>query len=223
MGVLTKSQKEEISEIIKMTNNAMLTEENYLDSIANKIFLKMEANIRKITDPLIEKINKLEEANEDLQSKLDSLEQYSRRQCLRFYGIDENDNENVENKVLNIINNNLKLNEVSRNHIDRCHRTGKKFDNSAQNQGARKPRPIIVKFVSYKQRQLVFQNKKLLKGSGIKICEDLTKTRLSLMHNVIQKYGYRNVWTLDGSIVFNHNNKKVMLRTMKDFDKFNDL
>lgn len=219
MGVLTKSQKEEISEIIKMVNTATFAEESFMNEIAEKIFAKMEIKINNITKPLTDKIKELEETNEELLSKMDSLEQYSRRQCLRFYGVVEDKKEDVETKVLDVIKNKLNLSEITSMHIDRCHRSGKTPDASDQKRSKNKSRPILVKFVSYKQRQLIYRNKKLLKATGIVIREDLTKVRLSLLHNVIEKFGYQNVWTEDGTIYYNHNNRKFAIRTSKDFDK----
>ena len=48
--------------------------------------------------------------------------------------------------------------------IDSCHRNGERE--------AGKPRPIIVKFVSYRKRNEMFRNKRQLKGSGISIWEE---------------------------------------------------
>ena len=48
--------------------------------------------------------------------------------------------------------------------IDKCHRLGPKTIG--------RPRPIIAKFVFYKQRELIWANKKNLKGSDVIVKED---------------------------------------------------
>ena len=47
-----------------------------------------------------------------------------------------------------------------------------------------KMRPIIVKFVSYRDRQVVFNSKKLLKESGFKITESLKKEANVIAYSV---------------------------------------
>ncbi|CAG2235840.1 unnamed protein product [Mytilus edulis] len=65
---------------------------------------------------------------------------------------------------------------------------------------------IIVRFLSYRQRQLVFSNKRKLKGNTNKtfIAENLTKHRYNLLHrlNTLREKGKINsFWTHDGSIL----------------------
>ena len=63
--------------------------------------------------------------------------------------------------------------------IERSHRIGPK--KRSMNSEA-KTRPIIAKFVSNRDRQVVFNSKKLLKESGFVITESLTKKRMSLLN-----------------------------------------
>ena len=72
-------------------------------------------------------------------------------------------------------------------------------------------RPIIVKFVSYKYRSLVFYNKSKLKNTGILITESLTKKRLALMNDAVVKVGRKNVFTSDGRIFVTHNNNRIRI------------
>lgn len=57
------------------------------------------------------------------QEKCDNVEQYSRRNCLRVFGIPEKENEDVEELLISVFNNNMKLN-VEKSSIERCHRVG---------------------------------------------------------------------------------------------------
>ncbi len=62
-----------------------------------------------------------------------------------------------------------------------------------------KPRPVIVKFISYAKRAQLFCVKKRLKGSGLLITESLTRTRMDLLQ--VQNHAtISNSWTYDGTI-----------------------
>ena len=106
--------------------------------------------------------------------------------------------------VLGVINDKLNM-EMSQVSIDRSHRLGKRKG------PGQKPRAIIVKFTRYKDRQLVFENKKLLKGSGISVTESLTLKRMEHLKKAREQHGFANVWTLDGKKMFkgNDGNPKV--------------
>ncbi|KAI5704857.1 hypothetical protein M8J75_009495 [Diaphorina citri] len=129
--------------------------------------------------------------------RLNNLEQYSRRNCLLIHGVaevgagSEREDDCVASAV-SIFKEKLKI-DVLPFHIDRAHRIGKK--DSGKN------RAIIVKFVSYAQRRLVFSVKKLLKGSGIHITESLTKMNYQILDEAKKIYYKENVWTYDGRII----------------------
>ena len=86
-------------------------------------------------------------------SEVDNLQQYSRRNCLLFHGITESSDEDTDQLVIDQCNEKLNL-SIARDMLERTHRLGPK-----RTQGG-KPRAIIVKFRSYRNRRLVFINKK---------------------------------------------------------------
>ena len=102
--------------------------------------------------------------------------------------------ENVEKVVMNIFDKKLEAGITERD-ISRTHRIERK-----QNDKGKKPRPIIVRFASYRQRKQVFDKKKKLKGEGILITESLTKKRYSLLNKCFDAFCKGKVWTLDGRI-----------------------
>ena len=133
-----------------------------------------------------------------MQAKIDDLEQYQRRQCLRIFGIEEKTSEDTDQIAMEVAQ---KIGvQLNVNDIDRSHRVGRSDTG--------RPRPIIVKFVSYRKRSEVFRNKKSLKGSAITLREDLTKTRYKLLREAIEKFGVSNVWSQDGHIVVKEGNAK---------------
>lgn len=151
--------------------------------------------------------------------KIDELEQYSRRNCLLIHGIEENQSENTTNKAIDTFDK-LDIN-IDTKDIDRSHRLGRKSTNSTSNEThKRKPRPIIVKFVSYAQRNLVFRNKRKLKHSGISISENLTTRRQQLLREASSSDAIDAAWTSDGKVIcLLKNGKKVTLTTLRDLSK----
>lgn len=145
---------------------------------------------------------------EDMQNKIrsqeviiDDLEQYTRRNNLRFYGIPEKESENTDDTIRKIVGEKLGV-KIDSEDICRSHRLGPKKKNSTTRDDQLRPRPIIVKFVRYNTRRLIFANKRKLKGTKITIREDLTNKKRLALQSAIKKYGNRNVWTMDGRIYF---------------------
>ena len=145
----------------------------------------------------------------NLLNKIGEVEQYSRRNCLLINGIKEADppkenvseetsevstQENTDIAVLLLFNEKLGV-DVHIKDIDRTHRIGRQ---KQKNKDA--PRPIIVKFSNYNTRQRVFQARRKLIGTQITIVENLTSKRVAILSKTRNKFGVRNVWSLDGRI-----------------------
>lgn len=191
--VFTQAQKNDINEIAKKTLKDNLEDNNFLDVIATKLSNMVMAKIEDKLQQLIDKCDALEksntllkEQNEELLNSLDDLQQYTRRNSLRIFGLKEDNNENVDQAVINICKDKLGV-AISADNIDRCHRLG------AFRPDAIKPRAIIVKFISYGYRAKVFQEKKKLKGSGITIREDLTRARVEVLNSACDQFGFKKI------------------------------
>ena len=65
--------------------------------------------------------------------------------------------------------------------LDRTHHIGQKKASS------KKPRAVIIKFVSYNTRKKFFLNKKLLKGTQVRITESLTAKRMGILKEAKEK------------------------------------
>ena len=101
--------------------------------------------------------------------KLDYLEGQSRRNNLIIDGIEETPGEtwaDSEEKVKRVLVEKLQLQGTIE--VERAHRAGKLVS------GGSRTRPIVVKFVKYKDRSMILQRAKCLKGSMIYINEDYT-------------------------------------------------
>ena len=101
----------------------------------------------------------MNERIEELESKIDRQEQYSRRNYVLIHGIAENKEENTEQQAIDFINDNLDI-KIDKINIDTSHRIGR-YDKVKK-----KARPIIAKFARYNVRGRVFHEKRKLKGTG---------------------------------------------------------
>jgi hypothetical protein len=129
-------------------------------------------------------------------NRIDDLEQYQRRNNLRIFGIPESSGEDTDKIVMDLCKEKLKL-EITSDRIERSHRVGAGPTPAGSDT---RPRAILVRFTSYRDRRAVFVEKRQLKGTGIVVREDLTRKRMELFRSATQKFGHRSVWTVDGRI-----------------------
>ena len=113
-----------------------------------------------------ERIQKLEEDNKVLRSKIVDLQARSMRDNLMFFNIPENEPENTTDIIHKILEEKMEIRDAQNTvKIDRSHRIGKKRE------GNQKPRPIVVKFNFYQDREYVRTHARKLKGTNIGISE----------------------------------------------------
>lgn len=103
----------------------------------------------------------------ELNNKLQLLEKQDRKYNLIAYGIPEDNDENVCDKMREIFRNDLKISphRVDNMYFAHGHRMPSKKKEA--------PRPIIVRFTSYGDRDLVLANAKKLAGTKRRIVTDL--------------------------------------------------
>lgn len=107
---------------------------------------------------------------------LDDMEQYSRRTCLRIFGIpvetSSSARENCKAKVKEVFRE-MEV-DIKDEDIDRAHRIGKKYK-----EGGADHQAIIVKFHSWDKRTAVYKGRKKLSNKSIRL--DLTQRRAKLL------------------------------------------
>lgn len=160
--------------------------------------LKIEHNtLKKKSSDLIEK-----GANED--ARIDSLEQYGRRQNLEIVGIPSSNGENTTDIVMKVAD--LIDVKISPRDISTSHRL--KVKNKSQTP------PIIVRFVSRDVRNEFYSKRKLIRNANLNelpvegveqvyINENLTSQRKRLFWSTKQKAkqaGFQYYWTSNGNI-----------------------
>ena len=169
----------------------------------------------------------LQEVKEELENEkiarvlaTDKLEQYQRKDSLRFFGIpyvNSETNAQLEEKVITIaskIGVNLVRGDISVTHRLKEDKSGKV--------------PTIVKFSTRRSKEAVFREKKNLKGitemKEVYIGEDLTAIRFSTMMQAKACKDFKSVSTKNGKIYVWRNNvtnpdKPVMLESPFDLRK----
>lgn len=203
----TEGNLRELKDLFKESVDELIRNESFLSKIVNIIKTRFTADI----EDLKSKNEQLRRENEILNEKLDGLEQYTRRNSVRVFGVPEEERENVDAKMVSLFNDKLGV-PVSVNDIDRCHRVGV-FSNKDK---LKQSRPIIVKFVSYRSRAAVCKARSRLKATGISIQEDLTASKYKLLKGAREKFGKRNCWTADGRILANYNGSIKAIRNGSD-------
>ena len=119
-----------------------------------------------------------------IMEKTSDLEDRSRRNNLVFYNIAEPESpgrENCEEIITKIIENRSIFDnyEVP---IDRAHRIGRKKEGPDA-----KPRPIIVRFTYYKDKEAIISNGRNFKNSGVAVSADYSKVTLGIHRDLIQQ------------------------------------
>ena len=174
--------------------NAGLPTKDDLSSIVSNLEKKtmdsFKNEIELMTKPLIGKIDILERKNQVYEAHLrehdkrvDDAEQYSRRSCLRIYGVPLSKDESSADCLTKVkeLFGKLSVN-VPEECIDRAHRSGQ----SKRNSGSKNPeQAIIAKFKLWEKRVAVYRARKEV--NDILIHLDLTPRRAKLFATAREK------------------------------------
>lgn len=156
--------------------------------------------------------SELQESKQLVEDYKDRLEQYSRANSLRIFGVKENEGEDTNSVIMDIVKSKLKI-DINIRDIDFTHRLGGK--SGANNQ---RPRAIIVKFVNRHLRNKCLHNRSVLKHTNIVIKEDLTPKRAALLKMATNKFGFKHAWSSNGNIIVKINNIIHKIFSEKDLN-----
>ncbi|KAF2891751.1 hypothetical protein ILUMI_14422, partial [Ignelater luminosus] len=101
----TRDQRNEITDIIQETIYALVNDESFLQKITERMWTKFEQKLEDKYQEIQHKTSVLPEENKKLRKALDRLEQYTRRNNTRIFGVKHEENENVLEKVIATLNN----------------------------------------------------------------------------------------------------------------------
>lgn len=188
-----------------------------IQELEAKIIL-LEKYIEK-TDKLerdYDEIPELRDRIEDLELRCDDNEQYHRRLCLRFNGMElkEGRNESGEEclkKIKKVLKDELKV-DIPDVVIDRAHRIGPVKEDPTSK---KKFQSIIVRFTTWRHRTLAYRARKKTKQVRVRL--DLTRRKVKLLEKA-------NTWLEDNdeNFAFADINCRLCLRFEGDFHYFND-
>jgi exosome complex exonuclease DIS3/RRP44 len=203
-------------------------------SKVTSMILSNPAVKNSIAKLLIPEVDQMKIEISDLRQRVDDLEQYSRKNCLKISGIPESRNgkvniEDTDQIALNVINKYVlagtgikPMQEIA---ICNSHRLGRRPRPGTQDP----PRDIIIKFARYRDRATVYNNKKHLKSFNrnpsnnykIYINEALTSTRAKIyseLRKLRREQVIHSCWTFDGNIFLKRSetDRKIRVRSEND-------
>ena len=221
----TMQLKEQIKEVICaepiLAKLVDLLAAALMDRVSQSVYAAINLDLEKKQREMKElekKVRQLEKKLIESESYQEEQEQYTRRNCLRIYGVPEERDEISDDVVLDLFNSKLDLGfSVREGDLDRTHRIQPKKPPSGRSD---QPRPLIVKFARYNVRQKVYAARMKLKKTRIYIREDLTSSRQELIRDVLNCESIKKAWTNDGRIrALTRDNKIVNVRHRADLEK----
>lgn len=187
-GVIEANTKLVVESITKQIDQRLNPVLNSLSEMQNKLdlnnkqsmsALEMAQNVSDKFDKQCKLIDELKAENEALKKdlranneKLTALNNYSRRSNLIFDGITEQPDETSSallDKIHQVFGK-MNISNYKCIKLERYHRLGHKAGKSN--------RPVIIRFSFFQDRELIWSNKKNLKGSQIYLREDFCKETL---------------------------------------------
>ena len=216
MDRMTELEKanEELKERIENTEGKSLELESSLSA--------KEAEIKRLNSTIDAQAVSIN----NLKLAMNEAEQYSRRNCLKFYGVQENESENTDEIVCKLSTEHLGV-RVTVDDLDRTHRiaarSGATSDSSTSK--TKKPRVIIAKFCSYRVRSAVLRARRNLKGTGMGIDEALTATNQELLWAAKKHPKVKEAWSSDGrvTILLPATNGRTIKKTIRFKDELDKL
>lgn len=224
LGIEIKTELDKVYEQLRSVKEKLHITGNEVEELKNShSALSDEVEKVKVENEFIKQKNKaLEELLVERENRIkvhgvmmNNMEQYTRRNSIRIYGIDDQQREETYEKsrelVIKMLNDKLSINLTSKD-IDVAHRLGKFLTDGN--------RPIICKFVRRSTKFEVLAVRRRLKGSSIVIREDLTTKNAKLLETVSAKPEVKNAWSHDGKIIaLLRNGKKIRVDLLSNLDQ----
>ena len=204
-----------IGTIVKAVADAIL------ESVTAKVYEAIEFDIQAKTAEIKKLDQEMMSMNKEIRSfqrVIEEQEQYSRRNCLRFHGIEETSGENTDQLVISLVKDKMEI-DLRPEDLDRSHRVPLR-SHQRSSEGRSPVKPIIVKFSRYNVRREVYAARSLLKGTRIYVHEDLTRERSDLLFKARELQNVARTWTYDGRIfALTKDNRKVKITKESDLER----
>lgn len=197
-----KSRVAEAEKEVEVMKSQVSDQRAEIDKICEEE-ARIQVECRKVKDLLKEREQQMWAQG----MELNDIEQYSRRNNLRIYGIDDRNfretPEETAQKLVSLFHDKLDL-DLSVKDIDIAHRMGR-FSQTAN-------RPIVCRMVQRVNALKVMRARRKCKGTRVIIREDLTRRNAKLLEKVTALECVKTAWSDNGKVVVmlqNGSKKKV--------------
>ncbi len=169
-------QSRDITQSLKNGHQSLHTEIQRVHTQVTHLSDTVEENREKITN-IAEDQCRTAEKLQKLESEIERLESFSRRNNLRFFNIPQPTNETDDDctrTLVRTLNHFYPSKRWNEDDIERAHRTGSTASNG------RRPRPIIARFFSWRDKMLVLRDREARRRMGdrdMRVADDLTNNQ----------------------------------------------
>ncbi|XP_069119362.1 uncharacterized protein [Argopecten irradians] len=181
----------------KLQNDLKRENRELIEVLEGRIFDLEKDNIslRKTVTELQDRYTELQKSQQWSEEKYNDLEQHGRKNSIRIFGLeDTSEKETVQEckeKVVSLVNSKLKV-ALRGDEIDITHRLGKFVHGKKRN--------VIVKFTHRTKKHEILRARKILKGTGISVFEDLTKYNQDRLKEAYHVNCVQNSYSIDGKL-----------------------
>ncbi|CAF0861460.1 unnamed protein product [Didymodactylos carnosus] len=163
--------------------------------------------LQKTVDDFDETVADLKDQVDKLELKCDRLEQYNKRKNLIIHGVPETQNENTDKIAVEVAK--ITGHILDEKFIYSSHRLPSKMINA--------PRPIVVSFLRYSDRQAIIKNRRKLRQyeryKTTFINEHLNSLNNNLFHHARHKLIKHGVYSRNGNVLYIDAHMKIHLLT----------
>ena len=213
-SAIFKMDEQLIADMINKGITQALNDPKIIGLITESVSIKLTSKVEELTESLEEANTKIVK----LESQVEELEMYGRRNGIRLYGIPQHKGESTDEIVLKVARSiGAKIPDFA---LGRSHRV-QRMNTTTENRN--KPLPIIAKFISHNFKVEMLKCKgelqnlgpnAIVQGSGdIFINEDLTSMRAGWAQRArkLKKDDKCiSTWTRDGTILIKLSEEKIV-------------
>lgn len=157
MTAVTNQQIYDLLQEVKVQNNDLKADIKEIRRDLGKYRVK----VQELEDRVVE----LESEKSYLRERVRHFEEFERKNQVVVFGLDEREDDSLEERTLEIFSRVLSVNVKSQD-LDNIYRIGRRTEDRI--------RPVIVRFVRLLAKNQILKHLSKLKGTGITIINDLT-------------------------------------------------
>jgi hypothetical protein len=184
-------------DLVAEFKKSMQDTERLMDAKLLKLELKNKELAQKLereTEARTKVSQELKEVQTELKmvrNRCIQQEQYSRRENVKIFGLQQEPDESVKEKVFDFMKNKMKVPYIKPEDIVVAHR----FKVQSEKARVNGSDPIMVRFVSRDIKQAVMRCRKNIRRSGVYVNEDLCRDQQALFNRIRNHDDAYQVWS----------------------------